>query len=830
MSYYRASTVGRYGKVLSQPSATSYTFPASVGGVNAIDALISMPQQDSIYSYNLMPTEYGQTLRKGFKEYAKYCYKNVEFENPAADVKTLIPYQSNKDNKDGSALFSVTSEGIWDLEPRTLPTLNVAFDNNSNAAGYGVSCEFTNDAEKHYAFYADSVNGLFQYDDDNKTWSAPDQQSWYIGEPNEKEYFPVDEIAFIMVFKQRIWVILRDSSDAWYLPVASIQGQLKKFTFGSKMPHGGNLQGLYNWTVDGGLGVEDMLVAISRGGDAIVYQGEDPEVIDLGVNTFTVRGAWYIGEVPDSRRIAIGYGPDLYVLSSYGLVSINSLVQGGSIEQNSPSRKVSKLLRTDIKTGFDSSGWQIVINPSDGFLQIITPKSSSGKYLQYNLNTLTGAWGFWQGVPALCGANFEGEYYFGSPGGDVNIYDGLLDGVEITDRYAFKNDGPTGIGPEWSVNDNEYTCDGSQSEITAYTCNKALIVPASRQDSQYTITYSIKEAESFNLNNNIWAGDIPIIDTRWEYKSSISVSGTVYSDIWSKSPAEQGSDPLLIKTTNVLKAGKIYSFSFKFKANSARPGGFTFGLLPSEITPGIGTKIYTSELTPNSFTDVSFEFTPPEECEYLALYANPEMEGDWCEITITSKESVGTHQVGAPATDNFPDGRYTESASGAGTFSSGPFDRDVTNTALSLRGGPNFVGTFYNIYVEEVYSRGTPINFRSLTSFQAPAGHSNYIRVGLIRSVGLANVGTDIEVKAVYDYNISDIAFSGKPTDVNNTGAIWNVDFWDSCFWDYNLTGGNSISGAAGIGRTFAVAVAGSARQRITIIGYDCLLTTGGFL
>ena len=85
---------------------------------------------------------------------------------------------------------------------------------------------------------------------------APDPpEGWYFDNPavddiEDPTYylpFAVDNVAFVMVFKQRIWVILEDEDDAWYLPTASVAGELKKFTFGSKMPHGGNLVGLWNW-------------------------------------------------------------------------------------------------------------------------------------------------------------------------------------------------------------------------------------------------------------------------------------------------------------------------------------------------------------------------------------------------------------------------------------------------------------------------------------------------------------------------------------------------------------------------------------------------------
>ena len=234
-----------------------------------------------------------------------------------------------------------------------------------------------------------------------------------------------------MVFKQRIWVILEDEDDAWYLPVASVAGELKRFTFGSKMPHGGNLMGLFNWTVDGGDGVDDMMVAVSRGGDVVIYQGEDPEITPDGSSQgpWSTRGVWYIGEIPATRRLAVDYGPDLYLLSTFGLTSLNDLLQGTPLTGATPSRKVNRFLRADVENGKDSSAWQLVSHPGDGFIQIITPKPSQTPYIQYNMNMQTGAWGFWESVPIFGADSWNGSYMMAGPRGVVYINDGNLDGA-----------------------------------------------------------------------------------------------------------------------------------------------------------------------------------------------------------------------------------------------------------------------------------------------------------------------------------------------------------------------------------------------------------------
>ena len=80
---------------------------------------------------------------------------------------------------------------------------------------------------------------------------------------------------------------------------------------------GGELVGLYNFTMDGGDGVDDYLVALSRAGDVVIYRGDDPSLIDL----WNIVGTFYVGELPAERRVANEYGGDLYIISVFGMIS-----------------------------------------------------------------------------------------------------------------------------------------------------------------------------------------------------------------------------------------------------------------------------------------------------------------------------------------------------------------------------------------------------------------------------------------------------------------------------------------------------------------------------
>lgn len=413
--YYRRRTRGALSRS-PQPTVQALTVPASVGGVNTLDALMQVPPTDCLYTYNLMPAERGLLLRKGYREWATGC--------GTGDVRTVLSYESPSQSAANDRLWAVTNEGIYNVTAygTTSPVKDVTFSSTADPAGYGVKCEFTNDASTHYLFYADGLNGIYMYEE-GVGWSVP--TGWFY---EDGSAFDVADVVFVMVFKSRIWVILEDSDDAYYLPVASIAGTLTKFTFGAKMEHGGDLMGLWTWSVDGGAGLDDLLIGISRGGDVFVYQGNDPQLQDFGLI-----GSWFIGRTPNSRRLVQSYGSQMYMLSTYGVTALQDLLRGTPTldKDRSPSAKVNKPLRQAIAQSTSASEWSLAIHPADGFMQIVTPIVGTEEPVQYSQNLNTAAWGYWEGVPMICADTWAGEYYFGGAGGKIYQYFGTADGATI---------------------------------------------------------------------------------------------------------------------------------------------------------------------------------------------------------------------------------------------------------------------------------------------------------------------------------------------------------------------------------------------------------------
>ena len=416
---------------------------APTSGMDARAPVGNLPDENSVYTYNLSPAEYGLLLRPGYREHAVGL--DTGGGNANSGVLTIMPFTGVRPGGDDDYLFAVTNEGIWDATDfDTAPTLVQAFTDTGPGAGHGVYCHYVNDAGRDYLLYADAKNGLFEFDNDIAagTWGRP-----AITGPTD-----LADVVFCMVHKQRLWLIEESTSSGWYLPIGAKEGAATQFHFGGKFPHGGRLYALYNWTVDGGLGMDDFLVAIATSGDVIVYQGDDPVVTD-GSRPWTTTGTYYIGDIPEGRRFGSEYSGDLYLLSAFGLISMADLLKGvdsANPAKNSLAFKVARPLRQDIREKIDELGWEPIFLPPLGQLVITTPKKDDPRYIQYTMNLAVEGWGLWRDVPAQCMEDYQGTVYFGTADNRICSMSTTLDDVTLSEPP----DGANGKPVEFSILSN----------------------------------------------------------------------------------------------------------------------------------------------------------------------------------------------------------------------------------------------------------------------------------------------------------------------------------------------------------------------------------------
>jgi hypothetical protein len=207
-----------------------------------------------------------------------------------------------------------------------------------DTSGYGQWQNFTT-IGGHFILYCDESNGYYTYTESSGAWDRITGAQVTGVDPND--------FVAVCVFKGRPWFVEKDTASAWYLDVGSITGAATQFNFGNKFKKGGTLVNLFTWTVDGGEGVDDYLVAISSAGDVILYRGNNP---DTATDWFQ-HGSWFIGSTPAGRRIAGSFGGELYLISNFGVLPLSKLLSGRTIQEQDIflTRRITPLVKQEIR-------------------------------------------------------------------------------------------------------------------------------------------------------------------------------------------------------------------------------------------------------------------------------------------------------------------------------------------------------------------------------------------------------------------------------------------------------------------------------------------------
>jgi hypothetical protein len=220
----------------------------------------------------------------------------------------------------------------------------------------------------------------------------------------------------------------RGGATAYYLPVGQIGGTVQAFPVGMKFRNGGSLVGLWDWTYDGGSGVDNALVAISTGGDVLVYVGMDPD----DATTFGLKGVWYIGPPPVGRNIASQNGGDLIIITRKGLERLSRLVVGiPDARAESLTVKVANLVNSYMASRVSVRGWATVLHPQDNALLFLVPANGNEPAVQLAQSTTSSGWFLWTGLDMVCAAVFEGDLYYGTSSGQVMKNTGTVDNLPL---------------------------------------------------------------------------------------------------------------------------------------------------------------------------------------------------------------------------------------------------------------------------------------------------------------------------------------------------------------------------------------------------------------
>lgn len=404
-----------------QQISQSVPVPAPTLGINAIDGLAEMGPRDAIFSYNLYPAQYGLRVRNGYIEHAT----NVGTDGGG---RTLMPYIGSVPGE--NVLFCTSQEGIFDVTASGDTFVAVeTFGTQDSTSGYGQFTAYTT-IGGHFLLYCDESNGYYVYDESGGSW---DQIAAGVA-PGDIDGADPNDFVSVVNHKERLWFVEKDSASAWYLPVGQITGEVVEFNFGSRFRKGGKLVNLYSWTVDGGAGVDDYLVAVSSAGDVLVWRGTDPN----DATDWFLQGSWYIGRPPEGRRVAGSVGGELYILSSYGVLPLSRLLSGALVQDQDTaiSKRITPLIQGQLANLIDNLGWEIQLIPSENLLLVSVPMVEGSDNIQFIQSLDKNGWGMYRGLPYYTGNEWDGDFYFTNGDGTVYIHEGYADAVNLANTSS----------------------------------------------------------------------------------------------------------------------------------------------------------------------------------------------------------------------------------------------------------------------------------------------------------------------------------------------------------------------------------------------------------
>lgn len=396
-----------------------------------------MPPADAIELDNFIAQDLGLQMRTGWFEYATNIGGGA-----TATIRTILAYNGQPatgvtNPLASSQLFAAIDTGIYYIEGggnlvAASPAIALSGTPNAGTISWA---QFTAAGGAQYLIACSETDGAFLFD--GVTWIkflATGSGPGHVTGVNPAQF------AQVCVWKRRLMFTLRASSQVWFLPVGVVGGAAQLFDFGPQLQNGGALIGLTNWTQDDGAGIDDRLVILGSSGDLVIYAGTDP----ASATDFQNIGVWYVGQPPVGRRCMTTSGGNVYLLTQYGVIPVNQIVQGGldNILTSDTGllvqlRKLQSQLNEDFQTLLNVDGWELLALPGLALLHIARPSQSVGENIQYVFQQHQTAWSRLLDVPGKTYMRRLNEVYAGTNDGRVlRVFSGNTDGLKLNGTGA----------------------------------------------------------------------------------------------------------------------------------------------------------------------------------------------------------------------------------------------------------------------------------------------------------------------------------------------------------------------------------------------------------
>ena len=468
-------------------TAVTASVASPIGGWNARDSIANMPPLDAVVLDNFWPTPTDVQLRLGYSQFSTGItgqvnslmnYAGTSFQRLFAaagttiydvSASTAVAVKTVSDDKfqhinvstaggqylvavngvdpvqlyDGTSWFSVAST----TTAQTISTITRGGTGNltatvTTAAPHGlvtgnkITVAGASPAQYNGTFIITKVNNtVFTY----TMATAPATDATTVGTYTVLFAITgVDSSTFVHVnlFKNFIFFVQENSMSAWYLPVGQVAGAAEELNFGGIARMGGFLQAMGTWTIDAGQGADDYAVWVTNNGEAIVYNGTNPDAAE----TWALKGVWQLGQT-FNRRCFLKWAGDLLLLTQEGLVPLASALQSSRLD---PRVNLTDKIFYDISRATNlyqnNFGWQINYFAEQNMLIINVPVTEGTQ--QYCMHTISKAWCSFSDINAKCWELSYDQMYFGGNGFVGRFWDSYSDNgnninAEVQQAYSY---------------------------------------------------------------------------------------------------------------------------------------------------------------------------------------------------------------------------------------------------------------------------------------------------------------------------------------------------------------------------------------------------------
>lgn len=362
------------------------SIPAPVEGWDSVSPLAAMDPKRAVILENFFPQPGYIEVRRGHDEHAQ-CTSEAD------QVQTLMVWDNGASRKlfaaAGQDIYDVTGGGASASVVSTLTSAQWRYVNHTTSGGHFLWICNGMDDPRHY-------NGT--------TWATPSITG-----------VTANTIRSVAAHKERLWFVVNDSLNPWYFAtVDTIAGAATEFTLSSLFTRGGKLVAITSWTIDGGAGPDDYIVFVTNEGQAAVYSGTNP------ASDFTIVGMYDLPRPIGDRPVTRVAG-DVAIITESGVLPLSQALirEKGSAKAIALTARIDSAMSEVARTTSDDFGWQLISYPRGTMAVLNVPITSSARYDQFVMNTLTGAWCRFKGQNALCWELMGERIFFGGFSGKV---------------------------------------------------------------------------------------------------------------------------------------------------------------------------------------------------------------------------------------------------------------------------------------------------------------------------------------------------------------------------------------------------------------------------